>query len=378
MTDDTNCTSMRRFFATANLLSRAVGHRYALRRQLSQVSYELIFVTGDERGADTEANVHATLVGEHGDLSVPIDNSRVSFRRNSTERVSFQSDRYDIGVIQSVRVGHDEQGTGSGWFLEKIILNISGAPDDTSIENVCFIDNSGDDLCKSTVTEDKKTVSLEFPFYGWLGKSDSGGHDGPLSVDISPLPIAKWAAHDAVTPEELEAVVQRAVSHPLTLRTAGYCIPHPDKVTSGARGVCGKNFGHGGEDAYFSHPLGFIGVADGVYAWRSSGIDSGLYSQSLMRGALERAEKGAAENDPVSAMDLFHAAAAHARADESKGSSTACLFGLMPVSLLPGKAHISQNYFRSIHLGGTIGQCVNLGNILIVTNVYYILPLFVR
>lgn len=333
-------------------------------RHLSRVSYEVIFITGDERGADTDANVHATLVGETGELPVPVDNARVQFKRNSEQTVTFHTDGHGIGEVSSIRVGHDGEGTGAGWFLEKILLRISGSPDDTSLLGACTVRNGPGDLCRSSVSEDTKTVVLEFPFYGWLGRSDSGGHDGPLAADISPLPVAKWAENDGVSDEEFARLLEEAASHPLTLRTAGCCIPHPDKVTAGARAVCGKNFGYGGEDAYFNHPLGFLGVADGVYSWRAAGVDSGLYSKSLMRGALERADAAALQGDAVSAMDLFHAAVQKANADQAKGSSTVCIFGLVPLSLLSDRVHKTHNFFHSIHLGATIGQCANLGKCL--------------
>jgi serine/threonine protein phosphatase PrpC len=43
----------------------------------------------------------------------------------------------------------------------------------------------------------------------------------------------------------------------------------------------------GGEDAYFLSEDGqVVGVADGVGGWALSGIDSGLYSKSLMAGTV--------------------------------------------------------------------------------------------
>lgn len=340
------------------------SHSIQNRRCLSKVSYKLTFITGDERGADTKANVHASLIGDRGELVVPIDNSKVNFRRDSEEVVIFETSSHDIGTVESIRVGHDGEGTGAGWYLEKVLLSIKGSVHDSTITEVCSIRNSADDLCKSEVTDDKTTIVLEFPFYGWLGRSDSGGRDGPLAADISPLPIAKWAENYSVSTDEINKLLEESASHPLTLRTAGYCIPHPDKVTAGSRAVCGKNFGYGGEDAYFSHPLGFLGVADGVYSWRAAGIDSGLYSKTLMKGALERADRAAIDKDPVSSMDLFHAAVEEAVRQNAQGSSTACIFGLVPLSLLSSWSRSAHKIFHSIHLGATIGQCANLGNVI--------------
>lgn len=346
----------------------------------SPIRYEIIFVTGDERGAATDANIHASLIGEHDELAVPIDNSQLQITRNSEETIVFSTDSYDIGPIKGVRVGHDATGSGSGWFLEKVVLHISGAPDDSSMDSVCSINKSANDLCSATTDSITKVITHEFPFYGWLGKSNSGGHDGPLAAEITPLPISQWPDNNVVTPEELKAIFDDAASHPIALRLAGYSIPHPDKVTEGVRAVCGKNFGYGGEDSYFTHPHGFLGVADGVYSWRSAGVDSGLYSRALMKGALDRAVKASLDGDAVSPMDLFHAAVAEANKAQTQGSSTACIFGLVPLSLLAEVKSSPNSFNHSVHLGATIGQCVNLGilsdafdfHLLPLTSIYFI------
>lgn len=43
-----------------------------------------------------------------------------------------------------------------------------------------------------------------------------------------------------------------AYHEPVHIIASGMAIPHPDKVKqSGAKGINQKEFGHGGEDAYF-------------------------------------------------------------------------------------------------------------------------------
>ena len=326
------------------------------------VTYKLTFVTGDERGADSDANIHACLIGERGELPVPIDNTRIQITRNSEAVVTFQRNNHDIGIVKSIKVGHDAEGTGSGWYLEKIILKIIGALDDKSIEQACSISNRDTDLCFSSVDVDKKSIMLEFPFYGWLGTSDSGGHDGPLTAEILPLPVSRWSNRETITEKDVALVLERASKNPVALKMAGYCIPHPDKVTQGSRSICGKYFGYGGEDSYFAHPSGLMGVADGIYAWRSSGIDSGLYSRALMQGALERASRAAEEGDFISAMDLFHAAVEKANTSNTLGSSTVCIFGLVPLSVISCWMKNPRNASHSVNLGATIASCVNLGN----------------
>jgi hypothetical protein len=69
--------------------------------------------------------------------------------------------------------------------------------------------------------------------------------------------------------------VGNSTSSPKSLRlvSGAHMIPHPEKRHKG------------GEDAYFLSEDGqVLGVADGVGGWALSGVDSGLYSKSLMFG----------------------------------------------------------------------------------------------
>ena len=53
-------------------------------------------------------------------------------------------------------------------------------------------------------------------------------------------------------------------------------LPHPEKLMKGENG----------EDAYFilqSREKHAIGVSDGVGGWRDVGVDSGLFSESIMK-----------------------------------------------------------------------------------------------
>jgi protein phosphatase PTC7 len=93
-------------------------------------------------------------------------------------------------------------------------------------------------------------------------------------------------------------------------------IPHPAKKHKG------------GEDAHFiSNDNSVIGVADGVGGWEALGVDSGLYSRSLMNFACLSANSGV--KNPAELLKI-----AHERCLNIQGSTTACI-----ISLIDNKIH---------------------------------------
>jgi len=99
--------------------------------------------------------------------------------------------------------------------------------------------------------------------------------------------------------------------------TAGAAsIPHPAKKHKG------------GEDAHFiSDDNSVFGVADGVGGWEALGVDSGLYSRSLMNFACLSANQGI--KNPSELLKI-----AHERCLDIQGSTTACI-----ISLIDNKIH---------------------------------------
>jgi len=94
-------------------------------------------------------------------------------------------------------------------------------------------------------------------------------------------------------------------------------IPHPAKVSKG------------GEDAYFlSEDMTVIGVADGVGGWGDIGVDSSLYSKSLMEGGKLASEGEFPSRDPVEIMNE-----AYIYSSCVQGSSTCCIIVLDGVHL---------------------------------------------
>jgi hypothetical protein len=109
---------------------------------------------------------------------------------------------------------------------------------------------------------------------------------GAVEFERNLLPCVKPLAHAEATTD----------LNPISVRGAGIAIPHPEKVQDGKRGVNMRTSGFAGEDAYFYTPgaseVFGMGVADGVYMWKKHGVDSGVFSRTLMDTAHHLVEAG--------------------------------------------------------------------------------------
>ncbi|XP_014324136.2 lipoxygenase homology domain-containing protein 1 [Xiphophorus maculatus] len=89
-------------------------------RSLVPVKYEIIIITGDEKGAGTDANVFITMYGSNGDSGSRQLRQRLRnlFERGQTDR--FVVEMLDMGDLQRVRVEHDNSGLCPGWLLDRV------------------------------------------------------------------------------------------------------------------------------------------------------------------------------------------------------------------------------------------------------------------
>uniref|UniRef100_A0A3Q3WIH2 PLAT domain-containing protein n=1 Tax=Mola mola TaxID=94237 RepID=A0A3Q3WIH2_MOLML len=89
-------------------------------RNLVPVKYEIIVITGDVKGAGTDANVFLTIYGVNGDSGKRHLRQRFRnlFERGRTER--FVLETLDLGELLRVKVEHDNSGNHCGWYLECI------------------------------------------------------------------------------------------------------------------------------------------------------------------------------------------------------------------------------------------------------------------
>ncbi|XP_029915187.1 lipoxygenase homology domain-containing protein 1 [Myripristis murdjan] len=84
--------------------------------------YEVVTITGDERGAGTDANVFITLFGEYG-ITPKVhlaSKSRTAFERAKTD--VFRIRTHNIGPIKKIRIEHDNTGMNASWFLDRVVV----------------------------------------------------------------------------------------------------------------------------------------------------------------------------------------------------------------------------------------------------------------
>ncbi|XP_012725509.2 lipoxygenase homology domain-containing protein 1 isoform X1 [Fundulus heteroclitus] len=88
--------------------------------------YEVVTITGDERGAGTDANVFITLFGEYGITpklhltSNTEKKSRTAFERSKTD--VFRVRTHNVGHVKKIRIEHDNTGMSASWFLDRVII----------------------------------------------------------------------------------------------------------------------------------------------------------------------------------------------------------------------------------------------------------------
>ncbi|GFR41097.1 hypothetical protein Agub_g1741 [Astrephomene gubernaculifera] len=82
-------------------------------------TYRVVVTTSDLRGAGTDADVSMQLFGDKGDTGErKLDNSTNNFERNQVDTFFLQAP--DVGIFQSLRIGHNNSGFGSAWHLAKV------------------------------------------------------------------------------------------------------------------------------------------------------------------------------------------------------------------------------------------------------------------
>ncbi|KAL4660900.1 lipoxygenase homology domain-containing protein 1-like [Arapaima gigas] len=85
------------------------------------INYEITVVTGNVFAAGTSANVFIQIYGDQGKTEfIPLKNRSNNFLRGTKK--TFKVEAADVGKIFKVRIGHDNTGIGSGWFLESVTI----------------------------------------------------------------------------------------------------------------------------------------------------------------------------------------------------------------------------------------------------------------
>ena len=80
----------------------------------------MVTVTGETKGAGTNANVFMTLYGKTGStLKIQLkNNSKNLFSKGNSDVFKFKSSC--VGPMTKLRIEHDNTGFGPGWYLERV------------------------------------------------------------------------------------------------------------------------------------------------------------------------------------------------------------------------------------------------------------------
>uniref|UniRef100_A0A8U8BKQ1 Uncharacterized protein n=1 Tax=Geospiza parvula TaxID=87175 RepID=A0A8U8BKQ1_GEOPR len=140
------------------------GDDLDLQRVKALSLYEVVTVTGDVRGAGTDANVFVTLFGEHGITPKThlTTQSSTAFERSKTD--VFRVKTNNVGQIKKIRIEHDNTGLNAGWFLDRVIVTDMNRPH----------------------------LRFYFPCNNWLSKEDGDGlYVRDLIGSLDPMDVPK-------------------------------------------------------------------------------------------------------------------------------------------------------------------------------------------
>ncbi|KAJ8405697.1 hypothetical protein AAFF_G00316770 [Aldrovandia affinis] len=103
---------------------------------LPLIKYRVTVSTGKFGGSGTDATVFICLIGSQGDTGdrtlMNCKNNVNKFEKGNMDE--FMIEAVSLGKIQRVRIGHDGQGGGSGWYLEKVVVREEGKTENEAIE----------------------------------------------------------------------------------------------------------------------------------------------------------------------------------------------------------------------------------------------------
>uniref|UniRef100_A0A8C3KZD0 Lipoxygenase homology domains 1 n=1 Tax=Chrysolophus pictus TaxID=9089 RepID=A0A8C3KZD0_CHRPC len=140
------------------------GHEADPPEVSNKALYEVVTVTGDVRGAGTDANVFVTLFGEFGITPKThlTSKSSTAFERSKTD--VFRVKTNNVGQIKKIRIEHDNTGLNAGWFLDRVIVTDMNRPH----------------------------LRFYFPCNNWLSKEDGDGlYVRDLIGSLNPMDVPK-------------------------------------------------------------------------------------------------------------------------------------------------------------------------------------------
>ncbi|NXH38465.1 LOXH1 protein, partial [Dicaeum eximium] len=126
-----------------------------LEQKAKSTTYTVKVKTGDKKNAGTDANVFIILYGSKDDTGiVSLKASKINknkFERGKVDEFTVES--VDIGDLKKIKIGHDNKGNSTGWFLEWVEIDapslgqclkfpcgrwLDKSEDDGAIERIIF------------------------------------------------------------------------------------------------------------------------------------------------------------------------------------------------------------------------------------------------
>ncbi|XP_013416715.1 lipoxygenase homology domain-containing protein 1 isoform X2 [Lingula anatina] len=139
-------------------------------QMLATTTYHIHTKTGDVRGAGTDANVFIWIYGaknKTGKLQLKTsENYKNKFERAKTD--VFKLETTYVGKIERIRIGHDGQGVGAGWFLDGVNIDVPSYGE-----------------------------HYEFSCHRWLAEDEE---DGQIEIELEPTETRKG---DSLIPYEV-------------------------------------------------------------------------------------------------------------------------------------------------------------------------------
>lgn len=99
------------------------------------IPYQITVYTGDKRSAGTDARVYVMLCGKKTSSS-QIFLSGGKFERKCVDPFTIDGPE-DISPLTELVVGHDNSGSGPGWYLDKV-SNQSSTTTEINLRSIFF------------------------------------------------------------------------------------------------------------------------------------------------------------------------------------------------------------------------------------------------
>ncbi|XP_073925632.1 lipoxygenase homology domain-containing protein 1 isoform X2 [Castor canadensis] len=152
-----------------------------VRRIMGMARYRVTVCTGELEGAGTDANVYLCLFGDVGDtgerLLYNCRNNTDLFEKGNADEFTIES--VTMRKVRRVRIRHDGKGSGSGWYLDRVLVREEGQPESDNVEFPClrWLDKDKDDgqLVRELLPSDSNATLKNYRYHISVKTGDLSG-----------------------------------------------------------------------------------------------------------------------------------------------------------------------------------------------------------